>query len=626
MIFGIDFGTSHCCMSYIDTENVTNNVKFINDENFKYLIPTQIEFYKTSDTILFGNNIVNSRDATVVSNFKRFIGNSTHVQTIELIYNNEAKQFTLNEILILFFKYLKNLICTKTNEQIKIVLTVPAYYTYEQRQIMQNVCNIVGIQLIRIINEPTAAALAYGIQYNKQQNDEDVQNANVLVLDSGGGTTDISLINIDYVLNIYDVITVFGDNELGGIDITNTILNYVLNKINVTNLTERKLAYITKQCELAKHCLCNGNNNVVIILEEINGRDYKIDLSYNQMINLNKSFFEKIKTYIEQVCFGYTIDKIVFVGGTTKIPYLKTVIQNELHTIFKNKIVKIESDIDPMTVVSVGASYQGLILTNINDINIDIDSELIESIKDITLFDVINQSIGIENDGGIMIPIIKKNTKIPCENSNVFTNSEDYIDTIDINVYIGERKFVKYNTFLNKLCLTNLDKTLKRGEMQIKVTFNINVDGLLTINAKDLKTKSDAQITIAYNMDNMDDQEQQEDEDFDLVLHDSMLVCKTQSKLELYECLKQMLYIYHTYHSDIEYMKNRVTKFKHIKMNQLFNWIFMIIVEYQRYDNVYLQLAKEYFVNVSHNVLLDYVPELEINGERYIADSTYLIN
>ena len=650
MIVGVDFGTSNCCLSYKGI--------LINDENFNHLIPTQIEFSKSNDTILYGNNVINTRDSTVITDFKRLIGlkyidldeqqknkypyltkDHNNNVIIQILYNNKIHKFSVSEIIVLFFKYLISLILTQNNvsrDQLQIVLTVPAYYIYEQRQILQNICDIVNIKIVRIINEPTAAALAYGVSCNVNGVSCNVngvscnvtkENETVLVLDSGGGTTDISLINIDYDMNIYEVITVFGDNYLGGVDITHSIMKYVIDKtnININSLTTKQIVYILKQCEIAKHCLCRSSQSIVIFLEEINGYDYKIHLSYTQMINLNKSFFEKIKTYINDVCFGYLIDRIVFVGGTTKIPYFKTMIENELRNVFKNKHPIINSDIDPMTVVSIGASYQGMILDNN-----EYDNELVNQLQDITLFDVLNQSIGIENDGGIMIPIVTKNTKIPCEKSCVFTNSESYIDSIDINIYTGERKFIKYNKCIGQLCLTKLDNTLKRGEMQIKITFNINVDGLLTVNAIDLKTRSNTNVNVYVtlkhtNTDNNDSHNNDsQEEEFDEIIQDSMLICKTKIKLELYECLKQMLWIYHEHHT-YNHEIDLKTKFKHIKMNIIFNWMFTIIINYEKYNNEYLQKAKQYFMETCHHILLDYIPEFIFDNNRYIADSTTIM-
>jgi molecular chaperone DnaK (HSP70) len=494
---GIDFGTSNSCCSYFNGKNY----KLISNEQGNYIYPTILSFDPDSENILYSNSI-NDMALNVISNIKRLIGLSfeeyqekltkceyiIEEMRIKVMYNNNIKLFTVNDIVVYYLEYLKLISENFTNEQIQdIVITVPVYFSDPQRAQLKFCCEKAGLNVIRMINEPTAAILAY---YWDKINLE--INKNILVIDCGGGTTDYSIINADLELGLFEVINVHGNNFLGGEDLTNNIYNYVIEKIyskfQVTPnwLGDRKLSYIRKLCEKAKITL-SYNQNVDIFIENVKGdNDFFIKISRSLFYSINSQIFRSIKQDLLNVTenLKIKIDEIIFVGGTTRIPIFLDICKE----IFGNDVF-INNTLNPDYTVSIGASIQGALLTG----NTTTDCDLV-------LTDVTPMSLGIKTFDEKMSIVISKNTIIPASKSQLFTNSEDYINELTIEIYQGNNQFVKDNIYLGTFELGNLNNSLKRNKMKIEITFNINASGILSVSATDKSSNKTVEIVVnKYN-------------------------------------------------------------------------------------------------------------------------------
>ena len=479
MILGIDFGTSNSCCSYFSGKE--NRV--ITNEYGNEIYPTCIAFNKYSDEILYSNSaydLTSNKDVTVIKNIKGLIGSPSDETDIEgtdiegtgidVMYNNNLKKFTINEIVVLYLNYLKNISENFTNEIVKdIVITVPAYFSNIQRNRIKTCCELANLNVIRIINEPTSAILAYCWQLLNKC----LETRNILVVDCGGGTTDYSIINADFSENLFEVVNIYGDNDLGGNDLTDNLYNYVLNEIYLKYNdypNTLKLSKIWNVCDNLKRRLSFNERDLMFIENVVDEQDFSIVISRSKLYYINKKFFDKIRDDIIKVTENKTIDEIILVGGTTRIPLFVDICK----IIFGEKI-NINSKINPDTIVGIGAGIQGFLLS---------DSKKSDD-QDVVLVDVTPMSLGIKTDDNRMSIIISKNTPIPISKTQIFTNS-DSIDTLTIDIYQGDNQYVKDNIFLEKLIL-NCNR-LDRGKMRIAVTFTISVDGILSVSAKDVLT------------------------------------------------------------------------------------------------------------------------------------------
>ena len=363
------------------------------------------------------------------------------------------------------------------------MITVPVYFNDIQRSQLKQCYQKVGFNVIRIINEPNAAILSY--IYHQDSTATEL----ILVIDCGGGTTDMSLIEVDTTDMIFEVKNVCGDNYLGGEDITNNIVNYIIDKLlvkynlDIDLLNQKQLNQIKQECEIAKKHLSYNLSYALNIND-----NWVINLSRSEILSINYNFFERIKKNILETVDNQTqtLNKIIFVGGSTRIPYFKTICRN----IFGDDI-EIKNELDPDQTISIGAAIQGALLSfNIDDTN---------KISDSLLLDIVPLSLGIETSGGLMSTIISKNSVIPANKTILFTNSDDYIDSITINIYQGQRKFIKDNTYLTSFELTDLDKTLQKGQMKISINFDINYDGILNVTAETISKYNNIKKNIIVN-------------------------------------------------------------------------------------------------------------------------------
>jgi len=498
IILGIDLGTTNSVASYWNGKSYN----IIDNKDLKYF-PSIIQFTKQGKIISS-----NKENLEGIRNFKRIVGKKgCDIDTLKIIpdlnfnvdikdeiiyFNNiyENKNYTIEELNSLILKNIKN----KAEIQLDIkdindvVITIPAHFNQIQRESVLTSAKLANLNCIRLVNEPTAAALCYGMNYHN--------DINVLVFDLGGGTLDLSILNIDE--GLFEVITTYGDNYLGGEDFTKLIIKDALNKFNKDNkyyklnqkLTEENIPELREKCEELKKNI--KDNNLICIKNFYcdNDNNIKLDLNYSitksEIESLFGNLLEKIKIYLNKIMTlsnmnKSDIDYIILVGGATRLNHIKYVVES----FFNQKSI---SNIDPDQVVSIGAGILGYSIAN---------PESAFS-SNIALVDILPLSIGIESDNGIMTKIINKGSKIPTSKYKYFTNDEENQTEVDIKIYQGERTFIKDNVEIGKFTLKNLQKKPKNTNM-IKVEINIDNNGVINISASEKNSDNKNSITIKNN-------------------------------------------------------------------------------------------------------------------------------
>ena len=606
IVLGIDFGTCYSCVSYYN-----GNLQVIPNENGELTSLSAIFFDKYSSDILYGNvcNMSNNNENTF-TNLKRLIGkdldnldedlfkffanNKISNGKFEVVYNNKICYFSVRDLIVLYLVYLKKFSCEFLNismtEIMDVVITIPAYYSDHQREITKECCIKAGFNVLRIINEPTAAALAYTYEHLGNNSE------NILVFDCGGGTTDLSFLHMDYVNAFYEVKNVIGNNFLGGEDITQILVSYFLNILPKYTNTSKNQFKFKKHCEQLKRELSYNTSSIIDI--EVNNYNYQNVVSRVKFIDITKEFFNKIKKLIRLLVNEIKeskIDKVVFVGGTTRIPYFQDIFREII-----NKNLEICNDIDPDQTVSLGAAAQGALLLNL----FKDDTKFSETL----LLDIIPLSIGIETLGGIMVPIISRNTVIPTSRMREFTNSNNEAD-IDINVYQGERKLVCDNFFLTNFKLNDIPPS-EKGSLIIQVTFNISSDSIITATAKLKDSDTKKEIKITKDIQNIcnENLEQILVDAEENKLFDSEIANKIILKIELYDSFKKLLSIFHEKRDFILNGKNETENFLYSQLNVLFNETFYIIENYQDYTPQELRDITATFESEWHKLLFDNGP------------------
>jgi len=355
------------------------------------------------------------------------------------------------------------------------VITVPAYFNDSQRQATKDAGAISGLNVLRIINEPTAAALAYGLE---KQTEED-GDTNILIFDLGGGTFDVSVLNLEE--GVFEVKATAGDTHLGGEDFDNKIVNWCLqefcrkNKAQVGEVSKnpRAMRRLRTQCERAKRQVSSQIKATIEVDSLFDGIDFSTTFTRARFEQLCGEYFKNCLAPVEQVLKDSALQKadinqVVLVGGSSRIPKVQQLISGY----FGGK--ELNKSINPDEAVAHGAAVQAFILTG----------GASDPLSDIILLDVAPLSLGLETQGGAMCPIIKRNCTIPCSRNQVFTTHDDNQQAVAIRVYEGERAFVKDNNTLGKFELTDLPEA-PRGVPQIKVTFSLDANGILNVGADD---------------------------------------------------------------------------------------------------------------------------------------------
>ncbi len=499
---GIDLGTTYSCVGVWQNDRV----EIVANDQGNRTTPSYVAF--TPDERLIGDAAKSqaaANPANTVFDAKRLIGRkfgdasvksdmahwsfkvkpgTADKPLIEVVVNGEVKSFTPEEISAAVLQKMKATAESYLGEKVTdAVVTVPAYFNDSQRQATKDAGMIAGLNVLRIINEPTAAALAYGLDKKKEG------EQNILIFDCGGGTHDLSVLTMDD--GVFEVKATAGDTHLGGEDFDNAVVDWCCSEFKKKTRVDlvgnaKALRRLRTSCERAKRTLSSATQAHIEVDSIAEGHDLQVTLTRAKFESLCEPFFRRCIDPLNNLLRDAKMSKqdvheIVMVGGSSRIPKIREMLMNY----FSGK--KLNDSVNPDEAVAYGAAVQAHILTAPKD-STDRTSEIL-------LVDVIPLSVGLETAGGVMTPLIKRNTAIPCKKSQTFSTFSDNQPGVLIQVYEGERALTKDNNSLGKFQLDGIPP-MPRGVPQIEVSFDVDANGILNVSAAEKSTGKSQKITI----------------------------------------------------------------------------------------------------------------------------------